>query len=357
METPADHDSKADFRGLRIAALESRRHQEMRQLIEKCGGQAYVSPSMREVPLDENTAAIDFANRLMTGGIDIVLLMTGVGFQQMLTVVSQAVDQDRFLNSLADITTVARGPKPVAAMKQFGLAPTFKVPEPNTWRELLQLLDQDSPVDHQVVAIQEYGISNASLVAGLEARGAEVIRVPIYRWDLPTDTSALADNVQAIIAGQRDVLLVTSAQQATNLLAVARQLGLEDDLLESLPRLVVASVGPTTSERLREHRFPVDVEPQHPKMGPLVATAARQSHAILARKERIHAMLSGPASDPTDTSAPWYDSPFLRACRGEPTDVTPVWLMRQAGRYMQEYRQIRDKISFLELCRRPDLCA
>jgi len=357
METPSNHDSNADFRGLRVAALESRRHQEMRQLIEKYGGQAYVSPSMREVPLDENTAAIDFANRLMTGGIDIVLLMTGVGFQQMLTVVSQAVDQGRFLNSLADITTVARGPKTVAAMKQFGLAPTFKVPGPNTWRELLQLLDQDSPVDHQVVAIQEYGISNASLVAGLEARGAEVIRVPIYRWDLPTDTSALADNVQAIIAGQRDVLLVTSAQQATNLLAVASQLGLEDDLLESLPRLVVASVGPTTSERLREHRFPVDVEPQHPKMGPLVATAARQSHAILARKERIHAMLSGPASDPTDTSAPWYDSPFLRACRGEPTDVTPVWLMRQAGRYMQEYRQIRDKISFLELCRRPDLCA
>src|SRR3954452_3458817 len=52
---------------------------------------------------------------------------------------------------------------------------------------------------------------------------------------------------------------------------------------------------------------------------------------------------------------PLRDSPFLRACRGEPTDVTPVWLMRQAGRYMPEYREVRAKVSFLELCKDPAL--
>jgi uroporphyrinogen decarboxylase len=49
------------------------------------------------------------------------------------------------------------------------------------------------------------------------------------------------------------------------------------------------------------------------------------------------------------------DSPFLRACRREPTEVTPVWLMRQAGRYMREYREVRSKVSFLELCKDPGL--
>jgi uroporphyrinogen decarboxylase len=49
------------------------------------------------------------------------------------------------------------------------------------------------------------------------------------------------------------------------------------------------------------------------------------------------------------------DSPFLKACRREPADVTPVWLMRQAGRYMAEYRAIRAKVPFLDLCKRPDL--
>ena len=55
--------------------------------------------------------------------------------------------------------------------------------------------------------------------------------------------------------------------------------------------------------------------------------------------------------------APWHDSPFLRACRREPTDFTPIWLMRQAGRYMPEYRRIREQHSFLELCRNPQLCS
>ncbi len=48
-------------------------------------------------------------------------------------------------------------------------------------------------------------------------------------------------------------------------------------------------------------------------------------------------------------------SPFLKACRREPTDVTPVWLMRQAGRYMPEYREVRARFNFLDLCKRPDL--
>lgn len=54
---------------------------------------------------------------------------------------------------------------------------------------------------------------------------------------------------------------------------------------------------------------------------------------------------------------PWDDGPFLRACRREPTDRTPIWLMRQAGRYMPEYREVRAKFGFLELCKRPELAA
>jgi len=52
-----------------------------------------------------------------------------------------------------------------------------------------------------------------------------------------------------------------------------------------------------------------------------------------------------------------HEHPFMRACRREPTPYTPIWLMRQAGRYMPEYRRVRQQHSFLEMCQRPDLAA
>jgi uroporphyrinogen decarboxylase len=62
-----------------------------------------------------------------------------------------------------------------------------------------------------------------------------------------------------------------------------------------------------------------------------------------------------PISRPSHVAAPLWNSPFLKACRREPTEVTPIWLMRQAGRYMPEYRALRSKVNFLELCKQPDL--
>ena len=66
-----------------------------------------------------------------------------------------------------------------------------------------------------------------------------------------------------------------------------------------------------------------------------------------------------PTTMPTPSPAPRtlhpsHDSPFLRACRREPVPYTPIWLMRQAGRYMKEYRDVRARLSMLELCKNPE---
>jgi uroporphyrinogen decarboxylase len=66
----------------------------------------------------------------------------------------------------------------------------------------------------------------------------------------------------------------------------------------------------------------------------------------------------GPSLIPHPSSpipATLADSPFLKACRREATEVTPIWLMRQAGRYMPEYRALRSRVPFLDLCKRPEL--
>lgn len=346
-----------NFSGLRVASLESRNAEEMARMIARFGGEPHVSPSMRDVPLAESREAVEFANLLMTGGIDVMIFLTGVGFKHLLATVEKHVDRERFLNSLRDIVTIVRGPKPMAAMREVGLTPTHRVPEPNTWRELLATIDGGIPVANQNVAVQEYGITNRSLVAGLEARGARVHPVRIYQWDLPLDIGPLEDNVRALAAGERDVLMVTSAHQVVNMFRVAEKLALVEKLRDGLKRMVVASVGPTTSEMLRDSEIEVDVEPEHPKMGPLVMTAAEKSGEILARKRQTKISFSGPASVPLDKTAPWYNSPFMKACRHEPTNVTPVWLMRQAGRYMEEYREVRGKTTFLDLCKNPQLCS
>jgi uroporphyrinogen decarboxylase len=345
--------AEADFKGFHIASLESRRADDMARLIRRSGGVAHVSPSMREVPIEPNRPAIDFAYRLITGHISIVILMTGVGFRYLLRAVERHLDQQRFLDSLSDVVTVCRGPKPAAAMREVGLTPTHRVPEPNTWREVLQTIDAHVAVSNQIVGLQEYGITNASLVAGLEARGATVEPVRVYGWEFPEETGPLEENVRALAAGSRDMLLLTSAHQVVNLLRMAEKLEMVDQLREGLHHTVIASIGPTTSQMLEECDIHVDMEPARPKMGHLVAEAAARGVSLVEAKKRWQT--TSPATE--NTAHVSNDSLFMRACRGEPTERTPVWLMRQAGRYMAEYREVRAQQSFLDLCRNPKLCS
>lgn len=357
MKENASEKKQPHFEGLRVAAFESRRSAEMSNLISKMGGVPDVTPSMREIPIEKNRVAIDFAHRVLTGEINHVLILTGVGFEYLMEAISKSINQQQFIDTLSDITTVCRGPKSVAAMKKFGLSPTLKVSQPNTWREILTTLDENTNVANQVVGVQEYGVENRSLIAGLEARGAEVFRVPVYKWGLPEDCSDLTAAVRRISRRETDVILFTSAKQVDNLLSIVETEHLEDEFREGIRSAIVASIGPTTSEMLRSKSLPVDLEPTHPKMGQLVLSAAEKSRLLLERKKQVQIAISKTGETVLDPHAEWYNSPFLKACRGEPTDVTPIWMMRQAGRYMQEYRSVRSQTTFLELCKNPSLCS
>jgi len=346
-----------NFDALHVAAFESRRSDDIAQLIEQHGGTAHVSPSMREVSLEDDGTATEFAHRLITGEVDIVVFLTSVGFRRLLDVVQRHVDRQRYLNTLSDVITIARGPKVAGAMEEVGLSPAYRVPKPNTWREVLRTIDQSVPIANQTVGLQEYGGTNPSLIAGMEARGAHVLRIPVYRCELPEDTGPLEENVRALAGGRRDVLLFTAAAQVANVVRVADKLGLTDQVQRYVGDTVVASVGSATSQAIRDNHWPVDIEPEQSDMESLVSAAAQRSHDLLARKKRVSVTLSGPASDARDPRAPWYDSPFMKTCRREPCNVTPIWLMRQAGRYMAEYREVRAKTTFLELCKNPALCS
>ncbi|MGE0605795.1 MAG: uroporphyrinogen-III synthase [Pirellulales bacterium] len=278
-------DTSPSFAGLRVASFESRRADEMAKMIEKFGGVPCVSPSMREVKLDRNPAAIAFAQDIIAGRFDIVVLMTGVGLRRLLDDISAEVNRDEFITALGQTITVCRGPKPVVVMRELGLQPTHRVPEPNTWRELLATLDAHCPVAGLRVGLQEYGVPNDALLEALKTRGAIVTAVKVYDWDFPEDISPLERNARALAAGELDVLLFTSSRQVVNLLEVANRLGLASQVRQQWPRMVVGSIGPTMSETLRELELSYDFEPEHPKMGHLV-TAAAECAAEIVRGKR-----------------------------------------------------------------------
>ncbi len=269
---------------LRVIAFESRRATEIATLIDRQGGAAFVAPAMREVALGDQREALAFARELAGGAIDVVLLLTGVGTRALVAAVAPVLPRAQLVAALARVVTVARGPKPVAALRELGLGPTMTIPEPNTWREVLAGLDAHMPLAGKRVAVQEYGVTNPQLLAGLGARGAAVVRVPVYRWALPEDVQPLRDAIARLAAADADVALFTSATQVEHLVQVARDAGALDALRRGMARVVVGSVGPVCSEALRRAGFPVDVEPAHPKMGPLVSETLRAAPALLATR-------------------------------------------------------------------------
>ena len=276
-----------NFAGLRVLALESRRGEELARLIETYGGRPVVAPAMREVPLESNQEALEFVRALLRDEFDMVIFLTGVGTRALAGVAETLGPREEYAAALRRVRVVARGPKPVAALRELGVTPNVSAPEPNTWRELLHALDAEAasqPTRGLRIAVQEYGVASEELLAGLQERGARVTRVPVYRWALPVDIAPLQAAVRALAREEIDVVLFTTSIQVSHLLQIASEMSQEVPLRTGLRRCAIASIGPTTSEELRSHGLEADLEPSHPKMGFLVKEAAERSAEILRRK-------------------------------------------------------------------------
>ncbi len=282
---------------LRVLSFESRKAAEMRSLIERHGGVATIAPAMREVSLGMTPEIQAFVDRLREGSLDVIILLTGVGAEALATAIETEHSRDWLFDQLQRLRIVVRGPKPFATLKKWGVRVDAKAPEPNTWREVVETLvalvadsqtaaadsgDETGepprpglklPLDGLNIAVQEYGQPSTELYAALEERGATVLPVPVYRWQLPDDISPVVAAIDAAAREEFDIALFTTAQHIVHTVQIAESLGRRDEWLASLRRTVIASIGPTATERLREYGLPVDIEPEHPHMGHLVRAA------------------------------------------------------------------------------------
>lgn len=273
-----------NLENLRVISFESRRAKEIEVLIQKEGGISFVAPSLREIPIQKNAQVFEFGQKLFTGQVNLLILLTGVGTRFLIEILKSKYPIEEIRKQLQSIILIARGPKPIAALAQIQLKPNLTVPEPNTWHEIVKTLEERNLIRSKTIAVQEYGSPNEALTAALEKKGAKVIIVPVYRWELPENLEPLKTAIQKISEGKADVTLWTSAQQLVHTLQVAREIGKEETFREGAKKTIIASIGPIASEALVRNGFSVDFEPTHPKMPILIKELGENIQKLLETK-------------------------------------------------------------------------
>jgi len=275
------------FNGLRVLSFESRRGKEIAQLIANNGGLPIVAPSTREVPDIPQEDELQLIRGILAGEFDVVIFMTGVGARAFIDAAATAVPREEFLSALRKTRVIVRGAKPAGVMREFGIPIWVNAPEPNTWREIVQVIEQNAdavPLRGLRIGVQEHGAPSSEMYEALRQRGASVFAAHVYRWELPEDTEPLKNAVRAVGAGNVDVVMFTSSVQLNHALKIAAELQLKQEFIAGLNRAVVASIGPVASAALRENGISADIEPSHPKMGFLVKESADSSAELLRTK-------------------------------------------------------------------------
>ena len=268
------------FAGLRVLSLESRRAHEIETLILRHEGRPFVAPSVKERALDDPGEAMRFVERLEAGEFDMVICMTGSGIAFLRDTLSAHMPAERLGAALRRATIVSRGPKPVGILRTLAVPVQVMIGEPNTWKEIVAAV---AARPERRVAVQEYGRPNAEMNAALEALGATVAPIALYRWELPDDLAPLREAARRLAAGQIDVVLFTSSIQLDHLFEIARELGVEGVVKKALAGgVAVASVGPVMTASLEAQGIVPAIIPLHPKMPALVKAAAEQCGAVLS---------------------------------------------------------------------------
>jgi|SRR5262245_3383153 len=258
------------MRAKKVAILESRLGQQMVDLVVKRGGVPFHAPALAEVADVDHSYIARLVHDLHARPARMAIFQTGVGTHALFKATDALGITEQLLGVLARTTVAVRGPKPTAALRSRGVRIDFSANEPYTTTEVLSML-QPVPLSGERVIVQRYGVTNVELEEALRARGAEVIEIPTYRWSLPEDTKPLVELMDALERDDIDAVTFTNAAQVHNLFDVANELGRSDALRASLNRTLIASVGPVSSNALKQFGVSVGVEASPPKLGPLVA--------------------------------------------------------------------------------------
>ncbi len=356
---------QASFAGAAVVLFESRQSKALAGRVADFGGVPVCAPSVKEVPLQDSPALWELGANLLAGRVDVIIFMTGFGVRLLIETLSTRYEQEELLGCLRLVTILTRGLKPAQALREYEVPATIAVPDPATWEAIVETLrfsERSLPLEGKRVAIVESGGASVRLSDAIRALGAHVSTVALYRWALPDDLAPLNAAIDRVLNRQAGYLLFTNATQARHVMQVAADRGQAEAFRQACRGLIIASVGLLTSRELAQQGLRVDFEAVHPRMSSLVVELAAQARTQSGTggEARVKPIASSTTIEPAASAAPAgserrQSAPFLRACRRESVSHTPIWLMRQAGRFMQAYRDLRSRVPFVDLCKSPEL--
>jgi uroporphyrinogen-III synthase len=273
--------------GARIALLEARMTGELAALVRTHGGEPICVPAVREIPMECSNEVLAFLDRLADGAYHAVIFLTGAGVRALIKEAEKLGRDQEMLAALRTVTTICRGPKPSAVLKQNAIPISLSTHEPFTTKELLEDM---APVDlkGRRVCLLHYGQRAPALTQALAERGAMIDELCLYEWQMPEDTQGLKELVRTIIRGDTDSVAFTSQVQIQHLFQAAAEIGAETELEHALnSKTLVASIGPTTTACLLGFGVTPRIEPEHPKMGYLINALARHFSSESSREPRL----------------------------------------------------------------------
>jgi uroporphyrinogen-III synthase len=246
--------------GRTVALAEGRQLEELARLLEKEGAAPLRCPMVSILDAPDRAAVADWLRELAAGRFAWVVLMTGEAWRRLLAVADQEGLRDAVLAGARQARLVCRGPKPVQALREAGLAPSLTVQPPTTEGVIEALRRQD--LAGQTVGLTLYGHPNPPLEEFLAGAGAAVRTVLPYVYAPAADAERVAGLIRRLESGGVDAVIFTSSPQVERLHEVAAERGLGEALRHGLGRTRVAAVGPVVAEALRQRGIAVNVCPE-----------------------------------------------------------------------------------------------
>jgi uroporphyrinogen-III synthase len=260
------------LQGRTVGVTADRRADDQAVMWHRLGAQVIRGAAIRSEPVVDQQRLRTAVGELIDDPPQWVVANTGYGMRALFALVESWGEADQLRGALGRARVVARGPKAAGAVRSMGLdlewrSPSEQLPEVGDY-----LIGEG--IEGARVAFQLHGDDSAEFTSSLEAAGAEVVALPIYRWTRPGDDEPALSLIDACCAGRVDALTFTSAPGVRNFMAVAEGAGRSGELIDAAGRMVIGCVGPVCAGAAAEEGFKDLVVPDAWRLGSLVRVVA-----------------------------------------------------------------------------------